>query len=188
METTTKKWKLTKEQQEIVVENEYIISHVLNKLHIQNNYADDVYGAAAIGLCEAAKNYDENNRLPFYAVAFSYIKFKIFKEYNHTKKALGGTLSLDQPAVDGADGLESVIPAPDEWEALEYKILADSLYQKIEPVLTDKEKVVFRRWLHGENNSDIARSLGKTRAATSLSILNARKKCQVSFNTDELFT
>jgi RNA polymerase sigma factor (sigma-70 family) len=191
MQDSAKKWQLTTAQQELVAENEYIITHVFNKLHLYDNYADDVYGAAAIGLCEAAKFYNKNNELPFYPVAFTYIKFKIFKEYNHKQKeqkALGGTLSLNQPGIEGADELESVIPAPDEWEALEYKILADSLYQKVEHVLTFKEKEVFLRWLHGETNSDIARTEGMSRASISLRILSARNKCRTFFKADEIFS
>ena len=177
--------KLTKEQQKLVAENEYIIKYVFNKLHTIQNY-DDFYGNAAIGLCEAARNYDTNKGVPFFAFAVPYIKFKIFKEYNKRKENFA--LSLDQIVLEeGTKSLYSLVPAPDEWEAVEYKILVESVYQKVEHVLTDNEKVVFRRWLHGEQNSDIARSMRANRATISLRIVNARKKCRDLINPDEIF-
>ena len=84
--------------------------------------------------------------------------------------------------------LGSIIPAPDEWNPLEYKVLVESVYQKVEPVLTAKEKEVFRPWLHGKSSDEIARAIGVSKAAVKNRTEKARKKCRALFNPEEIFT
>jgi RNA polymerase sigma factor (sigma-70 family) len=190
---------LTKAQQKLVADHEYIIGDAIRKFCPGNKGKDyeNLYGDAAIGLCKAAHYYNKN-RGPFYQIAYSFVKWAICSAFrmDYTRSQVLDTLSLDQTFSkdpihqdDDIRTLSSLIPAPDdEWEQLEYHILVESVYQKVESVLTDQEKRAFQLWLHGENNVEIARAMGASSWMTTRQIANARKKCRALFNPDEIFS
>lgn len=86
----------TPEQQKLVEANHNLIYHILdlNKCSIE-----DYYGAAAIGLCKAAIDYDGRNGTPFANFACLSITHEVWKEINRreTKKRKEKTVSLDFP-------------------------------------------------------------------------------------------
>ena len=189
---------LTPKQQQLVTENEHVI-HVVY-LSMRWKYPtvsyEDIYGDAALELCKAATMYDKNNnnKASFSTVAFSFVKHKMLT-YIRSKEIYNyhnGGISLNKPI--GRNGyrddmeLGEIIPAPDEWNQLEYKILVESVCQKIAPVLTAKEKEAFRLWLYGMSNIEIAKSLNLTEKAATNRLIRSRKKCKACFNPDGIFS
>lgn len=187
--------KLTLKQQQLVADNAEVIASVFKKCFKYNTMLryEEVYGDAAIALCKAAKDYDEGNNYnsTFFTFAFSYVKHVILHIIE--KKAMLYHHNISINTIIGQDDtgkereLCDLIPAPDEWEQLEYKILVESAYQKVEPVLTAKEKEAFRPWLHGEEISNIAGVTGTNQRTLRTRIRKARIKCRTAFNADEIF-
>lgn len=184
-------FRLTKAQQKLVADHEYIIGDAIHKFCPGNKGSDyeKLYGDAAIGLCKAAHYYDRS-RGPFYQIAYSFVKWAIYSAFrmDYTRKHVLDTLSVDQPfSEDDSCTLGSIIPAPDEYEQLEYKILVESVLQRVEPALTAEEKEAFRPWLYGESLSDISKAVGIRPVTVNSRIQKAKNKCRASFDADQIF-
>lgn len=191
-------FKLTPKQQQLVVDNEKVIAIVYRKLIRMYSLTfplsyDDIYGDAAIALCKAAKIYDESkyNTASFFSFAIRFVKFALndFVEKRNTYYRHNANLNIVEETVEQ-------IPAPDEWETLEYKILIESIYQKVESVLSAGEKDVFQLWLHGISSksmckyaasNDITRSLNITKKAANLRLMRAKTKCRAMINSNDFF-
>lgn len=188
--------KLTLKQQQLVADNADIILAVFFKLFKYNAVISygDIYGDAAIALCKAAKIYDEeeNHISPFPSFAFSVVKFKILNSWKKASVFYRRNTSFNRVIAQYDHGkykeLGELIPAPDEWETLEYKILAESVFQRLSPVLTVKEKEVFRPWLHGVRVSEIAKATGIQQHTIRTRMTTARKKCRIFFNPTDIFS
>ncbi|HCM24659.1 MAG TPA: hypothetical protein DHW78_10110 [Ruminococcaceae bacterium] len=190
--------KLTKEQQKLVANYEKYIGFVCGKLyHMKKGeeLEEYCYGMGALYLCHAAVLYTPACGV-FSGYAWQYIKYgvlnarrKFFKHRDRCK------LSLDTPILseDGSDTFTSLIPAPDEIEPLEYRILTESVYQKVEPALIYKGKgkkqaEVFRLWLHGMREPEIAKRMKISDAYVRELICYSKKICRTYFNADEIFS
>lgn len=191
---------LTKEEQQLVIDNEKVIGAVFKfvahtfytyKLYLKY---DDIYGDAAIGLCRAAKIYGKNgdHSSSFFSFAFDFVQCAILNSCRKATADSNRTISLNKKVCGDKDGndaeLGSRIPAPDEWDTIEYKVLVESVCQKVEPVLSTKEKESFRLWLHGMSSDEIARTIGVSTVAVKDRTAKARRKCRACFNPEELFT
>ncbi len=182
--------KLTPKQQQLVAENEKVIGVVYKKVVCKYNPTvsyDEIFGDAAIGLCKAAKIYDnnKNNTASFFTFAYQVVTWAVF-DYNDKRDTYYRfNTSLNKKIFD--QELGELIAAPDEWESLEYKILVESVYQKVESILTAKEKEVFRPWLEGKEPKEAAREMGVSAKTVALRRMRIKKKCRDRFTADELF-
>jgi len=189
-----KSMKLTEEQQRLVDENERLIGYVSCKLcHLRMNSElyEYCYGYAAIGLCKAAKVMNKLDYKTFAGLACKWILFEVRNAMNrfYRYREVYQPLSLDAPLCPGADDdFGSLISSPDKMELLEYKILAESVYQRVEPVLTPTLKKAFKPWLHGKQETEIAKALGVSRNVVKARIYLAKKQCRALFSPDEMFT
>lgn len=181
--------RLTKEQQQYVADREWLISYMYNKkFRFLKAPYDFYYGYAAIGLCKAAIVYDENKG-SFFALAYLRIKSEITHAYESERKDVWTRLSLNNLVSEDDDTeFGSIIPAPDEWEAIEYKVLVGSVYQKVEPALRDEEKEPFKLCLYGKTNKEISKILGIKYDTAKERTESAKKKCRDLFNPDEMFS
>ena len=91
--------KLTKEQQKLVTDNEYIIYCVLKKYNL-TPFKDEMWDIGQIGLCKAAQQWHEKRGQSFFTVAFDYIKWEFNNEGRSELKNLFPKMSLDQPIGD----------------------------------------------------------------------------------------
>ncbi len=186
--------KLTREQQKLVADNERIIGCVLHKfLHKfrTKECYEYYYGYAAIGLCQAARQFDKNGTVSFFSFAFQDVKWAVYNANAKRKRDLQPSISLNQivgNCEDYDEELGSLIQAPDEFEPLEYKILVESVCQKVEPALTVEEKEALRLWLHGKNSTEISRAMNIGTSDAKMNIQRAKKKCKVCFSPDEIFS
>jgi hypothetical protein len=151
---------------------------------IDYNYGD-YFGDAAVALCEAAKKftrkYDEKRG--FYMYALTYLTYDIRKKYWREYRYQREKTSLESYEDDFGDDHDfgSVISDPnDDFEMLEYKILVESVCQKVGKVLLPKEKEFFQLWLYGFQCDEIARFLCFKRAGLP-SIPRLKKKVHVEF-------
>ena len=181
--------KLTIDQQQFVAENEWLIRYMFYKKfrYLKTTY-EFYYGYAAIGLCKAAIAYDKSKG-SFFSLAYLRIKSEMDQAFESEKKDIQPLLSLNNPIddEDEPDELESKIPAPDEWKELEYKILVESVYQKVEHVLKQVEKEAFKLCLYGKTNKEISKMLGIKYDTAKERTSKAKKKCKELINPDEIF-
>lgn len=85
--------------------------------------------------------------------------------------------------------LESLIVDPeDEFEKLEYRILVESLCQKVKPVLSDKENETLKLFLRGNNGKQIGKELHIPLSTANSRIHLAKVKCRAAFKPDEIFS
>ncbi|MVB11629.1 helix-turn-helix protein [Caprobacter fermentans] len=185
--------KLTKEQQKLVIDYEHVIYRVLKQYNL-TPFRERLWDIGEIGLCEAALRWNEHNQskgISFFTFAFKRIQSELNTEYKKEKKCLYPTISLDQPIQndDFADVFGSLVgDTDDEFERIEYNILVESVYQKVEPVLSSSEKVTLKHWLHGEKCNDIAKTLGVNFNTISANIANIKNKCKTFFDPKEMFS
>ena len=190
-------FKLTEAQKKLVDENVRVIRAVFNRFirsHSTTLSYDEIYGDAAIGLCRAAKVFDEelHNKGEFFPFAYSFVKWAVFNSIVKRNKYYQRTTSLNKVIGHNDHGedqeLESIIPGPDEWEPLEYKILVESVFQKVECVLTDCEKEIIRPWLNGVGYKEIAKKLRIAPMTVVQRRLSVQRKCRAAFSADEFFS
>lgn len=189
---------LTKAQQKLVTDNEKVINIVLHQHVPYQLTRNDIYGDAAINLCRVAKIYDEsNNRTKgFTKFAFYSVERVVLNSLRREWAYCKHVTSLNEPIhshshkSDGSTkefGL--LIPSPnDDMESLEYRILIESVCQKVEPVLSTKEYAAFTLWLHGKNNEEIAGALKISIPAAKDRIQKAKIKCRTSFDAADFFS
>lgn len=192
----SKSFTLTPKQQQLVEENKRVIGLVFRKYCKYNSMLrfEDIYGDAAIALCYAAKVFEEKYKsegsffgFAYHCVKCTILQLKIRKQTNDSLIPTSLNVSIGQDDSGDPKELGEEIPAPDEWEQIEYRILLESIYQKVEPVLTVREKEVFRLWLHGEEYKEIANKLGISRGTAVHTRTMAKKKCCSMFNPDDFF-
>ena len=209
----TKSIRLTKEQLQLVIDNEPVIGAVFKKFarqhYLDRDTYSDLYGDAAIALCRAAKDYKKTlnkKNAPFFNFAYSYVlmamvnshcKNNLYYHCNDTSdlcgtgnhKELVTINEVIRTSVGGDDmELESLIVDPeDEFEKLEYRILVESVFQKVEPVLSDKENETLRLFLQGKKSKQIGKILHIPLHTANSRIHLAKVKCRAAFNPDEMF-
>lgn len=173
---------LTVEQKKLVEENERFIYYVLKRLCLP---IEDYYGAAAIGICKAAKSYDPSRGYTFATWAWNCMKNECFMERRAEKRRdrpyLEG-FSLDQPSFNNdGDMVYPQIASDDsfsEWiEDTEDESHAAEIYSKAQKKMTEKEKAAFKLFLVGRTQNDIARDIGTSRSYVSRLIEKAKTKC-----------
>lgn len=188
--------KLTKEQQQLIINNQQVIGTVYRKCVrdacIDYNYGD-YFGDAAVALCEAAKKftrkYDEERG--FYMYALTYLTYDIRKKYWREYRYQREITSIESYEDDFGDDHDfgSVISDPnDDFEMLEHKILVESVCQKVGKVLLPKEKKFFQLWLYGFQCNEIARKLGISMRTVATRKAEIKEKCRASFNPKEIFS
>jgi RNA polymerase sigma factor (sigma-70 family) len=184
--------KLTKEQQELVAKNEWMIGYTYHHLFKFKNSEEYeyFYGYAAIGLCQAAQLYDNSKGRTFPSFAYDNIRWAILDargKRNRNERLKTVSLDVSDDEKDG-DEFGSIIPDPNDYfEQLEYKILAESVLQRVEHVLTANEKKTFKSWLNGKSTREIAIEQGIKSQSVFSKIAKAREKCIAFFNPDEMF-
>lgn len=182
------KVKLTKEQQKLAADNEKLIEYVLYRgFRLKGEMAKDCYGYGALGLCKAATLYKPTPKGSFAGLACKWIRFALYKAVDHKEDFK--ILSYDAPLCSDANAtFESLLAAPDEFEALEYRILVESLCQKIEHLLQPKQKEAFRLWLNGMSESEIAKKIKCAPCSVTDLIHQSKEKCRACFNPTDIFS
>ena len=147
---------MTETQKKLAEENHNLIYWFLNKYHLS---IDEYYDLAAIGLCKAAKTYnDEQSSFSTYAARcmFTAVFSEIRNEKNEKRKALREALSLDA-AIEGLDNeqakLLDVLSTSDTTEDI---VLAQKMLEDYYVQTSDKDKQIIQLLLTGYTQKEIA--------------------------------
>lgn len=156
---------LTEEQKELVEKNHNLIYDFAHKRNILN--VDDYYGILAVGLCKAAKSYDESRGYAFSTLAFKCMDNElkdVLRRYDLSVNK--HTLSYDD------ESFPKDFPDSRTYRGMQYAIMLDSLTMK----LNSKEVKVLSMIADGDTQNEIAEKMGCKQQNISYYIKQIKKK------------
>lgn len=167
---------LTEKQRVLAAENHNLIYAYAHK---NNILIDDYYDILAIGLCRAARSYDEKKG------AFSTYVYRCLETelYNHWKSTKKKSVVPENLAVSydsfkqyrDSDGQSSFLESIEDSQSYN-DMMYDIMCEEFAKMLTPKEKEVFSYLVTGFIQSDIARKLRCTKQTVSYHVGQIREK------------
>ena len=152
---------LTKEQRELAENNHNLIYAYLHKKHLP---IEEWYGVAAIGLTEAARDYDKKRGVPFASYAFRVMGNHIKDKFDYAKAQKrdedGRKLSLDTVVVEeeGNTYMEFLV-ASDSTEDIVFTKLN---FENLINALTGKTRRVLILALLGYSTTETSKEMNCT--------------------------
>lgn len=163
---------LTKEQIELIEKNHNLIYWYASKYEVP---VDEYYYNLAIGLCRAAKYYD-NTKAAFSNFAITCMK----NEMNTCYKSQKVQKRIPKEKIGHYDGLWDVANLLPPCENTENKVIStinfNDKMSKLSKLLTPKEKETLFYLLKGLNMCEIARNKNVSKQSVHQRICNIRKK------------
>ena len=167
----------------MVEKNHNLIYGFLHKYKL----SEDFYGDAAIGLCKAARSYDETKGSSFATYAYKCM----FNECGITLRAdkrKVQTISFETPIADGENvNLESVLPSDFSNEHMEAIPYIQWFVEKM--CLVDLQILLYR--LEGDSYRDVGKKIGysyqfvKNRLTKIGEAYKAKKRPNTRSNSDD---
>lgn len=167
---------LNEKQQKLVTENHNLI---YGYAHQKNLLIDDYYDILAIGLCNAAKAYDENKG-KFSTIAYRCMENELRSHRNseHKKSSIPHELIISYNAPTSYDYVNNRDIFLENF--LDLKSYNDMMYAtmfpEIENMLTNRENVVIKLLQDGFSHSEIAEKLGCHRSNITYFVGRIRDK------------
>lgn len=167
---------LTEEQRNLVAENHNLIYTYAIKKNIS---VEDYYGTLAIGLCKAAKTFDENKGA-FSTFAFYCMENELYMQWRSLQKKStipeNFILSYDTPKEFwDSDNQNNYLESFQDYQSyndMMYTVISSEFAEG----LTDKEKIIFESLLNGLTHNEIANKLECKRQSVAYHINLIRKK------------
>ncbi len=171
------------DKEKVAEENIRLVYKVVSKFRNTHFDYDDILSAGMFGFNNAINAYDSDGQVKFSTFAYTCIKNEIYLFMNEQRmdkrKANNEASSLDVKARSNAGGsttrevsLKNIIPNPEseyDWEGINEAV--EMVFKK----LTDKQRVVFSKFLEDKKQDDIAKELGRTKQAVSVMVLKVLK-------------
>lgn len=153
-------YKLTEEQRELVTKNHDLIYSYAHKSNIS---IDEYYDILAIGLCKAAKVFDEGKG-KFSTIAYCCMKNELCKYWEtlNKKSCVPDELVVSYDAQDVRDDMDNrqnfleVLSDSRSYKDIECATMYSELFKR----LTEQEKAVMKYIMIGYTQSEIADMIG----------------------------
>jgi RNA polymerase sigma factor (sigma-70 family) len=170
--------KLTKQQQELVEKNHNLIYGFANKNKLN---IDEYYGILAIGLCKAAKSYEESKG-EFSTFAYNCMKNELYKYWNslRSKRIIPNEMIYSYDALrtsEDSDVKDNYVNVIADNNLIDYIIESDILKNELFDLLSEKDKIVADLLINGMIYEDIAAQMNCTRQMVGYRVKRIRKKC-----------
>lgn len=170
------KYKLTEEQRELVSKNHDLIYSYAHKRNIS---IDEYYDVLAIGLCKAAKSFD-NNKAGFSTFAYRCMENELNMLWKEGQKKStipnASVLSYDASAtkecLDNRNSLLEVFTDYQSYSDMLYATMLLDLMKK----LNLKEKKIFKFLLNDFTREEIANKIGCKRQNVDYYVQKIREK------------
>lgn len=164
---------MTEKQKQLAAENHKLIFSFLNK----HNYdEEEFYDLAAIGLCKAARCYNDSMG------AFSTLAYKcMFNEIARYYKLQGAARKIPSNLIGHFDAkvhCEDGYDIGEIWDILDHgnsfedDLIFELCVETVRKRLTDKDKLVFDMLLEGYTT----REIGKAAGCSNVNVTNIRRK------------
>lgn len=163
---------LTEKQRALAAENHNLIYAYAVKMGIS---IDEYYDVLSIGLCKAAREFDES-KSKFATFAYSSMQNELFTHWRMAQKRShipeNLVLSYDKEHADYQDSFLNSLQDFMSDEDMEYDIMLSEINDK----LTDKEKLIVSNLINGFTQSEIAEKMGCKRQNVGYYIRRIRNK------------
>ena len=169
--------RLTNEQKELVAENHNLIYKYACKNKIS---LDDYYDILAIGLCKAAKSYDDNKN-KFSTLAFKCMgnKFNSYKRKQMKQSVIPESLVISYDStIKTIDGCDAPISDFIVDNGFDEGIFDDSMLIKFANSLSKNEKIIVDLLLDDMSQTDIAKIIGCKKQNVSYYVKKIREKAE----------
>lgn len=159
---------LTKQQQQLAESNHKLIYKFANQ---KNLAIDEYYDILAIGLCKAAKIFDEN-KSKFSTIAYRCMENEV-KMYwtSNTRKHI-----VPKDMVSSYDGNDYLLVNYTNTHSVHDIVASNIILRKFLNTLTEKEKIIVKLLIIGLTQSEIAIRINCTRQGVSHYIQKIRKR------------
>ena len=170
---------MTEEQKKLVEENHSLIYFYARKYNMSKQDFDDMYGILAIGLCKAARDYDESRGSAFSTVAMRYMLNECRNAYRCDKYKNG---KLD------VFSYNNIVPLSDEGGTTEYidfikgneDVWDDINLIEFNQFNEQLRKIAYLSYL-GYNQQEIAKEMGITQSLVSRKLKKIRKEIENAY-------
>ena len=170
---------MTEEQKKLVEENHSLIYFYARKYNMSKQDFDDMYGILAIGLCKAARDYDESRGSAFSTVAMGYMLNECRNAYRCDKYKNG---KLD------VFSYNNIVPLSDEGGTTEYidfikgneDVWDDINLIEFNQFNEQLRKIAYLSYL-GYNQQEIAKEMGITQSLVSRKLKKIRKEIENAY-------
>lgn len=178
---------LTKEQQQLVIDNEKLIFSYMNRFGLLEDDIEDWYGLLAFALCKAARSFNETKGFKFSTYAWTCLNHEVWNIKNR-ERSVTQVLSLDETVPD-TDGLTyvDIIPSDEDMESdiidmvckFDNKKLLQ-LYDKLKPL---HREIIYLYFVEELKQTEIADKIGVTRQRISKICCDFVNKVKKNFET-----
>lgn len=179
--------KLNKEQQQLVEDNHNLIYGIMHQYKLSLDAPEDYYGAAAVGLCNAALHYDPDRNIKFSTYAYICMGREIQREkdINRTND-MPTLLSLDADCItENKNPLSFKDVIKDRYDYISSKEILVALEQACNE-FTNEEKLIFdlltQRFL---NFREIGEELGLSKQCVHQKFIKMRNKISHFLTLDD---
>lgn len=165
---------LTKQQQKLAESNHKLIYKFANQ---RNLAIDEYYDILAIGLCKAAKIYDENKG-KFSTIAYKCMENEVKMSWiNNTRKHI-----VPKDIISSYDGNDYLLVNYVNTYSVHDIVASNIILKNFLNMLTEKERIIIKLLILGLTQSEIARRINCTRQCVSHYIQKVRKKWVIYTN------
>lgn len=167
---------LTEKQRVLAAQNHNLIYAYAHK---NNILIGDYYDILAIGLCKAAKTYDET-KSKFSTYAYKCMRNELYANWNSTKKES----AIPEHIVVSYDALKRHGDSDNQSYSLEFiedsqpydNMMYDIMCTEFADRLSEKERKIFFYLAAGFRQTDIAHELGCSQQVVSYHVKQIRKR------------
>lgn len=158
-------------KQKLINENLNLVYFVINKYYPYLIGDEDIIQAGMLGLCMAAKNFDES-KAQFSTYASSCISAQIVQEIRNRKKH-NGVFSLDYEYDTGEDivTLSDVIEGENDLDVMEFTNISAFI-----DTLNERECAIFEMCKQGMTTTQIGKVIGLSQQRVSQILRTIRLK------------
>ena len=185
-------WISAKEQERLVLENQKLVYHVVNKLKVKHNEYEDMISIGTVGLIKAAITFDESKKIKFPTYACNCIRNEVLM-YLRANKSHAKNLSIDSPISIDNEGNELTfvdLLSGNNGEFLETILERESLERVMSIVLNlfEYRKIIIMLYFFAGNSQKIiGKKVNLTQGEVSRIIKRIRNKIKLYYDTEEQF-
>lgn len=135
--------KLTTKQQNLITNNHNLIYKFMRQHKLGLDNVNDWYGVYAIGLCKAAKHYDEKLG-KFSTLAYVCMNNEVCKVFKKQNRRAMNIVSLDVPTETGLSFYEIITDNENPYKSIEHKIDVNKAVDNAMKKMTDGNQEIIK--------------------------------------------
>ena len=169
-------------KEQVVLNNIGMVGLAMKSLNL-NPLDEDLFSIGLIGLVKTVNTFNPDKGVKFTAYATTIIRNEILRTFR--KKRIIPAFSLDEPCcLDNGEEVSYADMIAD-GKRFEEDVIADSMYEEIMNLLSDREWEIISLRMDGKTQYEIAEICGISQSYASRIIKAAYKKCKKTLDMEE---